>query len=361
MQDKLDLYTDYLLTTVSQASATGLSKLVDGAISHDESSRLLSKNSYTSKDLWKSTKGLVRKHETVEGYLIFDDSLIHKPHTDESALIYWHYDHSTGKSVKGINLLTAFYHSRAPDQSLALSVPVSYELVLKTIRFCDVKTQKEKCKSPVTKNELLREMVAQNIHNQLKFKYVLADSWYGSSDNMRFIYRKKKYFIFDRKSNRKAALSETDRNKGQWTRIDALDIPDNTPVKVWLKDLEIPLLLTKQIFTNKNQSTGVRFLVSNDLDLSDDDFTTIYKKRWSVEEYHKSLKQNAAIAKSPTKIIKTQSNHLFAAMLAYVKLETIKFVQQLNHFALKSKIYLAVNKAAFKELCKLKQEHYASA
>ena len=90
MQDKLDLYTDYLLTTVSQASATGLSKLVDGAISHDEISRLLSKNTYTSKDLWKSTKGLVRKHETVEGCLIFDDSLIHKPHTDESALICWH-------------------------------------------------------------------------------------------------------------------------------------------------------------------------------------------------------------------------------------------------------------------------------
>lgn len=159
-----------------------------------------------------------------------------------------------------------------------MRVPVSDELVLKTIHFCDVKTQKEKRKSPVTKNELLREMVAQNIHNQLEFKYVLADSWYGSSDNMRFIHRKKKYFIFDMKSNRKAVLSQADRNNGQWTRIDALDIPDNTAVNVWLKDLEIPLLLTKQVFTNKKQSTGVRFLVSNDLDLSEDDFTTIYKK-----------------------------------------------------------------------------------
>jgi len=358
MQDKLDLYTDYLLTTVSQASATGLSKLLDGAISHDEISRLLSKNAYSPKDLWKSVKGLVRKHESEEGCLIFDDSLIHKPHTDESALICWHYDHSTGKTVKGINLLTAFYHSGASDPSLALRVPVSYELVLKTIHFCELKTKKEKRKSSVTKNELLRNMVAQSIHSQLKFKHILADSWYGSSENMRFIHRKKKYFIFDMKSNRKAVLSEADRNNGQWTRIDALDIPDNTTLKVWLKDLEIPLLLTKQVFTNKNQSTGVRFLVSNDFDLSDDDFTTIYKKRWSVEEYHKSLKQNAAIAKSPTKIIKTQSNHLFAAMLAYVKLEKIKFVQQLNHFALKSKIYLAANKAAFKELLKLKQDHY---
>lgn len=354
MQDKLDLYTDYLLTTVHQATATGLSRLVDGSISHDGITRLLSENEFTSKDLWKSIKKLVREHETEDGCLIFDDSIIEKKFTDESALISWHYDHSEGKNVKGINLLTAFYYSHSANEALPLRAPVSFELILKTQHFSDVKTRKEKRKSLVTKNELLREMVQQSIHNQLKFKYVLADSWFGSSENMLFIHRKKKFFIFDMKSNRNAALTEEDRNNGQWTRIDELDIQDNTSVKVWLKDLEIPVLLTKQVFTNKDQSTGVRFLVSNDFNLSDDGFTTTYKKRWSVEEYHKSLKQNAAIAKSPTRIIKTQSNHLFASILAYVKLEKLKFVHQLNHFAMKSKIYLAANKAAFKELNALK-------
>ena len=354
MQDKLDLYTDYLLTTVHQATATGLSRLVDGAISHDGITRLLSENEFTSKDLWMSSKSLIRKHETEVGCLIFDDSIIEKKHTDESALICWHYDHCTGKNVKGINLLTAFYYSHSEHEALPLRTPVSFELILKTQHFCDIKTKKEKRKSLVTKNELLRQMVQHNIHNQLKFKYVLADSWFGSSENMLFIHRKKKFFIFDMKSNRKAALSEKDRNSGKWTRIDELDIQDNTSVKVWLKDLEIPVLLTKQVFKNKNQSTGVRFLVSNDLSLSNNDFTTTYKKRWSVEEYHKSLKQNAAIAKSPTRIIKTQSNHLFASILAYVKLEKLKFANQLNHFAMKSKIYLAANKAAFNELNALK-------
>ena len=46
-----------------------------------------------------------------------------------------------------------------------------------------------------------------------------------------------------------------------------------------------------------------------------------YDFEWSVEEYHKSLKQNASAAKSPSRTIKTQSNHLFASMLAYVKME----------------------------------------
>ena len=199
-------------------------------------------------------------------------------------------------------------------------------------------------------------MITQAIHNQLKFKYILADSWFGSAENMRFIQKKKKFFIFDMKTNRMAALSEKNRNAGHWTRIDELDIPNNTPVKVWLKDLEFPVLLNKQIFTNKNQSTGVRFLVSNDFSLSDDDFTTLYKKRWSVEEYHKSLKQNAAISKSPTRTVKTLSNHFFASIMAYVKLENLKFSSKLNHFAMKSKIYLAANKAAFKELAALKAQ-----
>ncbi|MDR1925856.1 MAG: transposase [Planctomycetaceae bacterium] len=31
------------------------------------------------------------------------------------------------------------------------------------------------------------------------------------------------------------------------------------------------------------------YLVSNNLELSTEELKTLYKKRWSVEEYHKSL------------------------------------------------------------------------
>lgn len=354
MKKTLELYTDYLLTSVSQATATGLSRLVEGAISHDEITRLLSQNEFGSKELWLMSKKLIRRHETEDGCLIFDDTIIEKSYTDESALICWHYDHTTGKSVKGINLLTGFYYSHAAGEDLPLRIPVSYEAVLKTQHFCCIATRKEKRASTVTKNELLQQMISRCIENQLQFKYVLADTWYSSVANMLMIDRKHKFFIFDMKNNRSAALDEQGRNKGQWTRIDELSIPENTPVKVWLKDLQIPVLLTRQVFTNKDGSTGLRFLVSNDFSLSNADFTTIYKKRWTVEEYHKSLKQNTAVAKSPTRTITTQKNHLFASVIAYIKLEKLKFVHNLNHFAIKSKIYLAAMKAALNELHSLK-------
>ena len=140
------------------------------------------------------------------------------------------------------------------------------------------------------------------------------------------------------KSNRLVALSQEDRSAGRWININELNLKSEMPVKVYLKDLEIPVLLYKQVFTNKDNITGEMYLVTNNLELSSDDFETLYKKRWSVEEYHKSIKQNASVEKSPTHTERTQQNHLFASLLAYVKLEKLKFSNQMNHFALKSKI-----------------------
>jgi hypothetical protein len=202
---------------------------------------------------------------------------------------------------------------------------------------------------------MLRSMVQHaSEHQHLKFRYVLADSWFSSSDNMLFINKLEKYFVMDVKSNRLCMFSTEDRNKGGWTSLDKLPLQPEQPVKVWIKDLQIEVILCKFVFTNKDGSTGEMYLVSNDLSLSAEKFQTLYKKRWSVEEYHKSLKQNASLAKSPARTVTTQTSHLFASLLAYVKLERLKFVHKLNHFALKAKVYGAALRMAWIQLEKIK-------
>jgi hypothetical protein len=42
----------------------------------------------------------------------------------------------------------------------------------------------------------------------------------------------------------------------------------------------------------------------------------IYQKRWKVEAFHKSLQSNAALAKSPTRTVTTQRNHVFVSIYA---------------------------------------------
>ena len=153
-------------------------------------------------------------------------------------------------------------------------------------------------------------------------------------------------FIFELKENRLITDSEKKRNTGEFERLEHAAIPEGKAVKVWIKDLEFPVLIFKQVFRNKDGTQGQRFLVSNDFTLTDEQFKTLYKKRWGVEEYHKSLKQNALIGISPAHTERTQSNHLFTAIFGYVKLEKLKLATRLNHFALKTKVYMASMKTA---------------
>ena len=343
--ETLELYIDYLISSFNATTATDLSRVLDGDISHDVITRLLASPAQTAKDLWLRVKPLVREIESKEGVLIVDDSILEKPSTDESPLICYHYDHCQGRSVKGINFISAVYHNQE------VCLPVGVHLVMKSDYEVDLKTGKHKRKALFTKNHYCRSLLAQAVQNQLKFRYVLTDIWFASSENMMFIcHELKRHFVMPLKSNRKVALSLDDKKRGQYCKIDTLPMKAETVREVWLEGVDFPLILVKQIFTNEDGSTGILYLVSSDTDLSYDRITTLYKRRWNVECYHKSLKQNASLGKSPTKTRTSQTNHFFASLYAYIKLEQLKISTKLNHFALKNKLYIKAIQQAFQAL-----------
>ena len=107
MENFADLYTDYLITSTSYTTATGMASLL--SIKHDGITRELSTGDYDSKFLWKRAKvyieELTRSGETV--FLSFDDSIQEKCYTDESEMNCWHWDHVFDRSVKGVNFMTA--------------------------------------------------------------------------------------------------------------------------------------------------------------------------------------------------------------------------------------------------------------
>jgi hypothetical protein len=51
-KEMLDLYSDYLLCSSKQTTATGLAALTDGAVSHDQITRFLAGGALNEKDLW---------------------------------------------------------------------------------------------------------------------------------------------------------------------------------------------------------------------------------------------------------------------------------------------------------------------
>jgi hypothetical protein len=350
MEKMLDLYSDYLIAQNQYAIAVGLSDLLQSQISHDKITRFLNRNDFVSKDLWEHVKPGVRKIEQdVGGVLILDDTIEEKTYTDENLIMGWHYSHAKGRCVKGVNILSCLV--RYGD----IALPIAYELTLKDVVFCDIATKKEKRQSSVSKNEMFRSMIAQAVTNNVKFDYVLADNWFGAKKNMEFInYDMKKQFIIGMKTNRSIALSEEERKKGQYQNLGSLPLKDGEKRIVWLKDVSFPVALIKKIFKNEDGSTGTLYLVTNDLESSADRIYEVYQKRWRIEEYHKSVKQNASLEKSPTKVVRSQKNHIFASIIAYCKLEFLKMKTCLNHFGLKYKLLMRANRAAFLELEKFK-------
>lgn len=257
----LDIYTDYLISQNQYATATGLSAMVDGALSHDQVSRFLNKSELGSKELWQYVKSSVHKHQSASGgVLLLDDSIEEKPYTDENEVNCWHYSHAKGRVLKGINILSSMI--RYDD----FSVPVGYEVIKKDITFCDIKTRKERRKSATTKNELFRKLIELAVSNNVLFEFVLADNWFGSKANMAYIHNDlQKSFIIGIKSNRTLALSEDDAKNGRYAKVKDLDLEEDIAHTVWLKGLEFSVRLLKKTFKNENGSTGVLYLVSNDM------------------------------------------------------------------------------------------------
>src|SRR5262249_2691892 len=157
------------------ATATNLSRLVDGTISHDQITRLLAGEPKRSVHLWQKVKPWVRAVESPDGVLVIDDSVSEKPYTDENELICWHWNYAENRPIKGIHFLTAFY------QVGTVGLPVAFDLVTKPETYTDPKTGKEKRRSTISKNERFRMLLRISAQNEILFSYVLADLWYASA------------------------------------------------------------------------------------------------------------------------------------------------------------------------------------
>ena len=337
-----DLYTEYLTCCSGLATATGMSGVLENQISHDKITRLLSSGKIDERRMWLEAKPICEEISSSDAVLILDDSVEEKQYTDKNAMMQWHFDHTIGRSVKGVNFISALYHSRG------MSIPVGVKFITKDIEVIDA-NGKKKNKSSVSKHEHFRSLVRMAAIN-LDFKYVLADSWFSCSDNMKFITQQCGLdFIMAIKENRKVALSLQDKEEGKWLSIKNI-APEGCVRTVYVEQLEFPILICKQVFKNGDGSAGTLYLVASDLNLTYQQMTTIYQKRWKVEEYHKSIKSNTAFPKSPTQTIVSQQSHFIASIMAFIKLEKLRVRTRHNHFSLKKLLHTTATQAAWNRL-----------
>jgi hypothetical protein len=334
-------YVDYLLSTEGHISATDLSTVLEGRYSHDQITRLLSSGAVNDKTIYLKGKHYI-KQKGVKGTvtLSIDDSLVPKPHMQFSNIVNWHYDDAKRRCVKGINFISALW---SDDQA---SVPLSLRVVEKELRWNE-KQQQYQWKCLHNKNELMRQMV-QRLTRSKGVDYVLADSWYSSKKNMNYIVEEcKTNFIMSVRCNRAVARNEKDAQKGNFRPLQELKL-GKSAVKLYFKGVHFPVLVVKQVYKNADGSSSTLYLATSDLELSVEQMLQLYKRRWKVEEYHKSMKSNCSLGKCQAPSLTSQQSHFYLAALAFLLLEKTKVKEDHNHFALKKQLNLLTIKYGLK-------------
>ena len=142
--------------------------------------------------------------------------------------------------------------------------------------------------------------------------------------------------------------------QGNFSRLDGLDLPESQARRGYLRGLDFPVPVVRQVFTDKDGGSGVLYPAYSDLDVDAEAIIAICQKRWNVETFHKTLKSHASLARSPTKTVRTQSHHCFLAIWAACRLTWISVSHGLDHVALRTRLCLKAVRHAFDELQLLK-------
>jgi hypothetical protein len=94
-------YCQYLLGSQINYTLTNLANHLE-VISHDKINRYLKNEKLTPSLLWDNVKELIEREENA--YLIFDDTVIDKRHSEEIELTRWQYsgnEHKESEAVPG--------------------------------------------------------------------------------------------------------------------------------------------------------------------------------------------------------------------------------------------------------------------
>jgi len=91
--------------------------------------------------------------------------------------------------------------------------------------------------------------------------------WFAA-DNMKMIKAElKKHLVMPLTSNHHMVMSEPDKKDGRCQAVETLTLERGKVREVWLEQVAFPLLLVKQVFTNKDARQGLLYLMTSDTTL----------------------------------------------------------------------------------------------
>lgn len=254
---------------------------------HDAVNRLLQRLEPDTTPLWQEAELLI---ERTRGLLVIDDTTLDKPYARKIALVHRHWSGKHHRIVAGINLVTLVWS----DDTQA--VPCDYRLF-------DAPNDGD------TKNDHFRAMLKTAQQRGFTPRYVCFDSWYSALENLKLIRTFGWHFLTRLKHNR---LVNPD---GKGNRpLSECDIR-NVGTRVHLKGYGFIL-----VFRIDTPDGDTAYWATSDEWMTMAERTTTARQIWTIETYHRDLKQFCGIEGCAVRSERAQRNHIGWALRTYLRL-----------------------------------------
>jgi hypothetical protein len=170
---------------------------------------------------------------------------------------------------------------------------------------------------------------------------------YSSKKNIQAVINAGKYFIFEVSKNTAICPIVGEEHEKQATQVSKMEINQENPRLVWLRTAKAKVLLYRVKFKEGHTKAREKYFISNDLSLTSASFLDLYQRRWKIEEYHKSLKQNLGLGKCQARSKSSQINHIYICIGLFFKiLKSYKF-DDLFLFSLKKILKIKALNASY--------------
>lgn len=273
--------------------------------SHDAINRLLRRMPANAAALREEASQFVTADK---GVLIFDDSTLDKPYAQKIELVghYWSGKHH--KSVKGVSLVTMLWSDGDAH------IPCDYRIY-------------DKIRDGKTKNDHFSDMLFKAMVRGFNPECILFDNWYASLSNLKQV-RSFGWFWLTRLE--KSRLVNPD-GKGN-VPLSSADISE-TGTRVHLRGFGFI-----KVFGIAAKDGSTRYWATNDLDMDELRRLRLSEFSWTIEEYHRGLKQFCGVERCQARAAKAQRNHIGLAIRTFLRFEIFNLKHGLSWFEAKTRI-----------------------
>jgi putative transposase len=301
-------YINFLIATPRQVSATEAARVqpeAEKAPAHDAFTRLLQRLEPDADTLWHEASSQVSLDK---GILVIDDSTLDKPYAKKIDLVVRHWSGKHHRVVSGINLITVLWTDG--DRH----VPVDYRLF-------------DKRKDALTKNDHFSAMLKEAHQRGFQPSCVVFDSWYSGLENLKLIRSLGWIWLTRLKTNRKV-----NPDREGLRGVSEVEIGESGRV-VWLEGYGLV-----RVFKIVATDGDIELWATNKIEMSDLERVKWAGFAWTIENYHRGLKQFCLIERAQVRSRRAWRNHVGFCLRAFLRLESHCYHKGLSWFEAKTAI-----------------------